>query len=337
MDGYRVLIHLKTRRSICPTCGKPNVTNKPACLSRDIVPDNDINGWYGNHRTTNRFLDWVEYLIFKYGVDETSNITGIKPRRLYYIRKAYQSRNFNRRVARSLVIAKSRHNNRNLFLVMDTQYDTELLDYYDSPKKALKYVLELKQNNPAIKKVTIPADFKYSNELVQVFGENNVQYDFRSLQTMITTACFNTYKGLRSNSDSSTLELEDHLFNTPRTLLSWDEQKKLNELLRTNTLFHEYYYLQHEYWYSMDEKVVLNVKIKQKDVLDKVKKDKYKVNAQSYDKEIDDVISQLSESLASDENKDYILYKMNKSCEKYEEHQYDEAVEVDVDQEDAYE
>ena len=84
----------------------------------------------------------------------------------------------------------------------------------------------------------------------------------------------------------------------------------------------------------MDEKVVLNVKIKQKDVLDKVKKDKYKVNAQSYDKEIDDVISQLSESLASDENKDYILYKMNKSCEKYEEHQYDEAVEVDVDQED---
>ena len=84
----------------------------------------------------------------------------------------------------------------------------------------------------------------------------------------------------------------------------------------------------------MDEKVVLNVKIKQKDVLDKVKKDKYKVNAQSYDKEIDDVISQLSESLACDENKDYILYKMNKSCEKYEESQYDEAVEVDVDQED---
>lgn len=173
--------------------------------------------------------------------------------------------------------------------------------------------------------------------MAKAFGENNVQYDFRSLQTMITRACFNTYKGLRSNSDSSTLELEDHLFNTPRTLLTWNEQKKLNELLRTNTLFHEYYYLQHEYWYSMDEKVVLNVKIKQKDVLDKVKKDKYKVSVQSYDKEIDDVISQLSESLASDENKDYILYKMNKSCEKYEEHQYDETVEVDIDQEDAYE
>lgn len=266
VDGYRVLIHLKTRRSICPTCGKPNVTNKPACLSRDIIPDNDINGWYGNHRTTNRFLDWVEYLIFKYGVDEASNITGIKPRRLYYIRKAYQSSNLRRQFARSLVIAKSRHNNRNLFLVIDTKYQTQLLDYFDS-----------------------------------------------------------------------TLELEDHLFNTPRTLLTWNEQKKLNELLRTNTLFHEYYYLQHEYWYSMDEKVVLNVKIKQKDVLDKVKKDKYKVNAQSYDKEIDDVISQLSESLASDENKDYILYKMNKSCKKYEESQYDETVEVDVDQEDAYE
>lgn len=87
----------------------------------------------------------------------------------------------------------------------------------------------------------------------------------------------------------------------------------------------------------MDEKVVLNVKIKQKNVLDKVKKDKYKVSVQSYDKEIDDVVSQLSESLASDENKDYILYKMNKSSEKYDEHQYDEAVEVDVDQEDVYE
>lgn len=127
------------------------------------------------------------------------------------------------------------------------------------------------------------------------------------------------------------------MFNTPRTLLTWNKQEKLNELLRTNALFHEYYYLQHEYWYSMDEKIVLNVKIKQKDVLDKVKKDKYKVSVQSYDKEIDDVVSQLSESLASDENKDYILYKMNKSCEKYEEHQHDEAVEVDVDQEDAYE
>ena len=63
----------------------------------------------------------------------------------------------------------------------------------------------------------------------------------------------------------------------------------------------------------------------------------YSDNIIFYDKEIDDVISQLSESLACDENKDYILYKMNKSCEKYEESQYDETVEVDVDQEDVYE
>ena len=180
VDGYRVLIHLKTRRSICPTCGN-NVTNKPACLSREIVPDNDINGWYGNHRTTNRFLDWVEYLIFKYGVDEASNITGIKPRRLYYIRKAYQSGNLRRQFARSLVIAKSRHNNRNLFLVIDTKYQTQLLDYFDSPKKALQYILEMKQNNHAIEKVTIPADFKYSNELVHVFGENKAVLYSQSL------------------------------------------------------------------------------------------------------------------------------------------------------------
>lgn len=337
VDGYRVLIHLKTRRSICPTCGKTNVTNKPACLSRDIVPDNDINGWYGNHRTTNRFLDWVEYLIFKYGVDETSNITGIKPRRLYYIRKAYQSRNFNRRIARSLVIAKSRHNNRNLFLVMDTQYDTELLDYFDSPKKALQYILEMKQNNPAIKKVTIPTDFKYSNELVQVFGENNVQYDFRSLQTMITTGCFNAYREQRNSDDESSIETEEHLFRTPRTQLTHDEQIQLDNLLRTSPVFHDYYYLQRDYWYSLDEKVVLKARIKNADVIDEIMKDKNRISNRDKDKSIDDIAYELGCNLDLNERKEYILYKMNKSCKKYEESQYDETVEVDVDQEDAYE
>lgn len=42
-------------------------------------------------------------------------------------------------------------------------------------------------------------------------------------------------------------------------------------------------------------------------------------------------------NLDLNERKEYILYKMNKSCKKYEESQYDETVEVDVDQEDAYE
>lgn len=42
-------------------------------------------------------------------------------------------------------------------------------------------------------------------------------------------------------------------------------------------------------------------------------------------------------NLDLNERKEYILYKMNKSCKKYEESQYDETVEVDVDQEDVYE
>lgn len=42
-------------------------------------------------------------------------------------------------------------------------------------------------------------------------------------------------------------------------------------------------------------------------------------------------------NLDLNERKEYILYKMNKSCKKYEESQYDETVEVNVDQEDAYE
>lgn len=111
IDGYRVFIHLTTRRAFCPKCN--NVVNsKPACLTRDFVPDENEESWSGNHRTTNRFLDWIEYLVFKYGVDVTSEMTGVKPRRLYYIRQAYRDRNTDMHMGeRSLVIAKSRHNN----------------------------------------------------------------------------------------------------------------------------------------------------------------------------------------------------------------------------------
>ena len=36
IDGYRVFIHLTTRRAFCPKCN--NVVNsKPACLTRDFV------------------------------------------------------------------------------------------------------------------------------------------------------------------------------------------------------------------------------------------------------------------------------------------------------------
>lgn len=152
VHGFRIFIHLKTRRAYCPVCGSV-VVNKPTCLARNILPDEDASGWFGNHRTTNRFLDWIEYLIFKYGVDETSNITSIKRRRLYYIRKAYYDRTFTMHDGeRSLVISKSIHHNQSLYLVIDTMYDTDLLNFFNSPKPALNFVLEMKRNNPAIKK-----------------------------------------------------------------------------------------------------------------------------------------------------------------------------------------
>lgn len=337
IDGYRVFIHLTTRRAFCPKCN--NVVNsKPACLTRDFVPDENEESWSGNHRTTNRFLDWIEYLVFKYGVDVTSEMTGVKPRRLYYIRQAYRDRNTDMHMGeRSLVIAKSRHNNKNFYLVIDTMYDSDLLNYFNSPKLALNYVLALKRNNPAIRKVTVPADFKYVDVLARVFGQDNVQYDFRSLQSMITTGCFNAYREQRNSDDESSIETEEHLFRTPRTQLTHDEQIQLDNLLRTSPVFHDYYYLQRDYWYSLDEKIVLKARIKNADVIDEIMKDKNRISNRDKDKSIDDIAYELGCNLDLNERKEYILYKMNKSCEKYEEHQYDEAVEVDVDQEDAYE
>lgn len=337
IDGYRVFIHLTTRRAFCPKCN--NVVNsKPACLTRDFVPDENEESWSGNHRTTNRFLDWIEYLVFKYGVDVTSEMTGVKPRRLYYIRQAYRDRNTDMHMGeRSLVIAKSRHNNKNFYLVIDTMYDSELLDYFNSPKLALNYVLVLKRNNPAIRKVTVPADFKYVDVLARVFGQDNVQYDFRSLQSMITTGCFNAYREQRNSDDESSIETEEHLFRTPRTQLTHDEQIQLDNLLRTSPVFHDYYYLQRDYWYSLDEKVVLKARIKNADVIDENMKDKNRISNRDKDKSIDDITYELGCNLDLNERKEYILYKMNKSCKKYEESQYDETVEVDVDQEDAYE
>lgn len=65
-----------------------------------------------------------------------------------------------------------------------------------------------------------------------------------------------------------------------------------------------------------------------------VKEPGYRISNRDKDKSIDDITYELGCNLDLNERKEYILYKMNKSCEKYEESQYDEAVEVDVDQED---
>ena len=86
-----------------------------------------------------------------------------------------------------------------------------------------------------------------------------------------------------------------------------------------------------------DEKVVLKARIKNADVIDEIMKDKNRISKRDKDKSIDDISYELGCNLDLNERKEYILYKMNKSCKKYEESQYDETVEVDVDQEDVYE
>ena len=312
IDGYRVFIHLKTRRAYCPKCGSV-IIKKPDCLSRKItLMDENADSGLGNYRMTNRFLSWVEHLIFKYGIDIASEISLIKTRRLYYIRRAYREQQLNMHITtRSLVIAKSRHNGKNLYLIIDTMHDDRLLNYVDSPKKAFESVCQLKQNNPTITEVVIPAGFKYKNELVQLFGEDNVKYDFRSLQTMITNSCFGAYKKQCQNVKN--IDVEEYLFSTPRTQLTRAEQSKLDYTLRTNQLFHDFYYLQQEYWYSLDDKVGLNVEIKTKNKdLNKLQNDlklaKSHIDNKS-DKSIESALKTIDTAFAHNESKDYVLYK----------------------------
>lgn len=80
------------------------------------------------------------------------------------------------------------------------------------------------------------------------------------------------------------------------------------------------------------KKFVLKARIKNADVIDEIMKDKNRISNRDKDKSIDDIAYELGCNLDLNERKKYILYKMNKSCKKYEESQYDETVEVNVDQ-----
>ena len=71
-------------------------------------------------------------------------------------------------------------------------------------------------------------------------------------------------------------------------------------------------------------KVVLKARIKNADVIDEIMKDKNRISKRDKDKSIDDIAYELGCNLDLNERKEYILYKMNKSCKKYEESQYDE-------------
>lgn len=346
VDGYRVLIHLKSRRVICPVCGSVDVL-KPACLHRKITSDRNLDPLLGNHRMTNRYLDWIEYLIFKYGIKDTSEMTGIKPRRLYYIREAYDKRDEDIHFEdRTIVVAKSRHNRQNLYLIIDTMYNDRLLNYFISQKSSYEYVKRLKQQTPAIKYLIIPETYKFRNQLENLFGAENVKTDFRSLQPMITTCCFNSYRRERYQYDSETIgsmsiEEEERLFRTPRNQLSNDDQINLEALLDNNADFHEYYFLQREYWYPLDDKISLDAKS-----IDRVgcerppvfrNKKPYKQRS-SIEATIDTLAKEVMEDMANNERKEYTLYKMKnlKDFDK-EEPDFAPTISLNVDQEDAYE
>ncbi|MEI3244439.1 MAG: hypothetical protein V8R98_07595 [Holdemanella sp.] len=115
----------------------------------------------------------------------------------------------------------------------------------------------------------------------------------------------------------------------PKNIFRTPERRRAG---KEHPVFHDYYYLQRDYWYSLDEKVVLKARIKNADVIDEIMKDKNRISNRDKDKSIDDIAYELGCNLDLNERKKYILYKMNKSCKKYEESQYDETVEVNVDQ-----
>lgn len=330
IDGYRVFIHLKSQRFYCPKCGSVIVL-KPACLARDTIQIGEET--YGNHRMTNRFLDWIEYLTFKYDIDIVAELTHIKKRRLYYIRRAAKEQLLNLHIeSRSVVVAKSRHNNKIIYLIIDTLHDDQLLNFVNSPKKAFEYVKNLKANNPNIEQVVIPAGFKFKDELINLFGDENVKYDYRSLRTMITKCCFKAYSKGRDKEDALPIEIEEKLFCTPRTLLSREEQEKLDSILRSNRKFHDFYYMQREYWTSLGEKFVLHPTIQNKD-LEKLEKELEKAKSKiEHINSLDSIAHELDSSLFNKESKEYILYKQRIKSKKDVDAKDKQIISLNVDQ-----
>ena len=166
------------------------------------------------------------------------------------------------------------------------------------------------------------------------------------MQPMITTCCFNSYRRERYQYDSETIgsmsiEEEERLFRTPRNQLSNDDQINLEALLDNNADFHEYYFLQREYWYPLDDKISLDAKS-----IDRVgcerppvfrHKKPYKQRS-SIETTIDTLAKEVMEDMANNERKEYTLYKMKnlKDFDK-EEPDFAPTISLNVDQEDACE
>lgn len=109
------------------------------------------------------------------------------------------------------------------------------------------------------------------------------------------------------------IEEEERLFRTPRNQLSNDDQINLEALLDNNADFHEYYFLQREYWYPLDDKISLDAKS-----IDRVgcerppvfrNKKPYKQRS-SIETTIDTLAKEVMEDMANNERKEYTLYKM---------------------------
>ncbi len=239
MDGKRVFIDAYLNRYYCPVCGS-TFEFKPDSISRDTS---------NNHRFTNRYIDWIEFLCAKYGVNYVSELLDLKPRRLYYIQSTYQETKESLLIdVRGVFVLKSRREKKTIFLLIDMR-TKGLFDYVYDAKDVIKVMKRLKDGCLSGEHVSavIPATFKYSDELIELLGEEYVSYDYRSIRSLISLHCFQAYKAqMREDKQifEPSIEEQEVLFCSRSSALTDEQMKALNHLLEHNETFHLYYYLQ---------------------------------------------------------------------------------------------
>lgn len=264
-----VVIEVKIDRYYCPRCYgcyefKP--TSLYRCelqyrryrLPNIFIEDNESDIPCVNYRMTNRYIKWIEemYLNEPFNVNSLSKRLGLKPRRLYYILERLKGLNTAlQNELREVLVIKARKHNKTIYILIDTK-TTGLLDYVRNAKAVTEKIKEIKEqyDNSVYQQLTqlkaiIPIDFKDTDNLINVMGEENISYDIRTVSVIITRHCFESYKKKMNESNQEfypSLEEQKYLFSTPRPILFEKEKNVLDYLLRNNNLFRHYYNLQKE-------------------------------------------------------------------------------------------
>ena len=320
VDGKRVFIDVTMNRYYCKECGT-SYEFKPDCINRK---PNSIFRYEAdkprlNHRMTNRYIEWLEYLCMKYNAKFVSEWTGLKHRRLCYIKEVYlQNVMYFQMDIRGVLVVKSRKNQKTIFLIIDSRTNG-LFDLVYSAKDVTKTIKRIKdQNNDLISsiKVIIPIDFKDEDALINLVGFENISYDYRSLRTMIAENCFKAYKKAAKENEQifdPPFHIQEYLFITPQSLLSEVNKYTLNRLLLDNDLFCFYYdminerchFIGYEKEYSKDK----NNSTAFKYLYNKLSSLKAPIYDSESDDIIDDIIEDTWKSLDERCSKEWIILK----------------------------